>query len=195
MPWREQRLGVYHGHCEAKMRMELSSCNTQFGVDQFKECYDCVQRCSAAEHYHSTVTSMRSQLQAESNAWMVYLNTGVLPSHCIVVNGTRRLPPQKEFAYDKDKDFNLDQNAGSPKPSCTQYDCELATGERHNCVTASKHQASSYVCGSTTPDAKHRVPCCIVASASSMQETVLVSMLSAMAQHPFRNQDKSSIAA
>jgi hypothetical protein len=28
--------------------------------------------------------------QAETNAWLVYVNTGVLPTHCIVVHSTRR---------------------------------------------------------------------------------------------------------
>ena len=39
------------------------------------------------------VENSRDKLQAESNAWLFYLNTGILPTFAIVVNSTRRQLP------------------------------------------------------------------------------------------------------
>jgi hypothetical protein len=34
--------------------------------------------------------------QAESNSWLLYMNTGLLPSHCVILHTTRRQPPRKQ---------------------------------------------------------------------------------------------------
>lgn len=67
---------------EYKMRMELMP-----RVDRGNNAWD------AANNFCNVLMgNSRDKLQAESNAWLYYLNTGIIPTVAIVVNGTRRLP-------------------------------------------------------------------------------------------------------
>lgn len=181
---------------EYKMRMEMSTFGSQFTNDQQEECFRCLQRdVKAAQHYHSTVTSLRSQLQAESNAWMVYLNTGVLPSHCIIVNGTRRLPAQPRFECQTGEEYQDNQAPNR------LYDCvPAASGDTdHECAeTSATKKASQYVCGEAVTAlpgiaGQPKVPCCLVAiSQFDARKPYLLDMLNAMATSPFRSEKKQS---
>ena len=67
---------------EYKMRMELMP-----RVDRGNNAWD------AANNFCNVLMgNSRDKLQVESNAWLYYLNTGIIPTVAIIVNGTRRLP-------------------------------------------------------------------------------------------------------
>lgn len=114
---------------EYKTRMELSALGSGFSNRQIPQHFaDVSTDVKAARNYFEAVASHRSHLQAESNAWMFYLNTGLLPSFCISVSTTRRCTPKivdplQVAAHDK----------------------------KDTCVRTSKdRQNSGYVCGTNT---------------------------------------------
>lgn len=184
---------------EYKMRMEITALGAAFSNrDIPRHLIDLMSDTDSARNYYRSTVSRRSQLQAESNAWMLYLDTGLLPSFCIVLSATRRRPPQ-----------------ASPKdPANQQRDLS------HNCVrTAEARRKSAFVCGMQTlnmgrnfaPYPEHEassprqfyssaldattlqenlvlpVPCCIVAIRKfDVRETYLLDMLNRMCFRPYR---------
>jgi len=83
---------------EYKMHMELQSrCVWARGASGASPPVEVRERrtlgdVEAARSMLDTVATRQTyqNRQAETNAWLVYVNTGVLPTHCIVVHSTRR---------------------------------------------------------------------------------------------------------
>lgn len=115
---------------EYKMRMELQAPDTNRGVRES----DLI--ASAAHNFSRVlVDNSNDKLQAESNAWLFYLNTGILPTFSVVVNSTRRQLPVDDLSRSQ---------------------TELRS-QRKNITSAS-------ICGShTDTDKTTPIPCCYVA--------------------------------
>lgn len=179
---------------EYKTRMEMSRHAAEYSNREHRTHFRDVARDSiAAQNYFATIASKRTQLQAETNAWMLYLNTGMLPDFCIVVNTTRRCSPK----------FAVQDLAPAQPPHGQPLDTSEA------CVQRPENRANSpYVCGARTidvgkdnhtltnnsnldPEAPANlqvpVPFCIVAIRPfDVRETNLLDLFGKLSFRPFR---------
>ena len=93
-----RRFACHSSCCSGvQMRMEITGFAANFSNQDIpKHLIELACDTAAAQNYYRSTVSRRSQLQAESNAWMLYLDTGLLPSFCITLSATRRQPPKQE---------------------------------------------------------------------------------------------------